>query len=149
MSIKDYFKKTTINLVEEIDSSEGGVVTQREKEEVVKQLKTADLKGKRGEYLKLTIEEKREIGDYAKTNGVPATVRKYKTRYPTLSRNTVSDYRRYARDKVVLKSRGRPTLLPEEIMQKTIDVITALRLKGAPVSTSSTVSTLYTILSVS
>ena len=44
MSIKDYFKKTTINLVEEIDSSEGGVVTQREKEEVVKQLKTADLK---------------------------------------------------------------------------------------------------------
>ena len=94
----------------------GGVVTQREKEEVVKQLKTADLKGKRGEYLKLTIEEKREIGDYAKTNGVPATVRKYKTMYPTLSRNTVSDYRRYARDKVVLKSRGRPTLLPEEIM---------------------------------
>ena len=32
------------------------------------------------------------------------------------------------------KKRGRPTLLPEELMDKTIKVIEALRLKGAPVT---------------
>jgi len=37
---------------------------------------------------------------------------------------------------VVKNKRGRPTLLPEELMKKTIDVVQNLRLKGAPVSAS-------------
>ena len=32
------------------------------------------------------------------------------------------------------KKRGRPTLLPEEIMKKAIQTAKALRLKGAPIS---------------
>ena len=35
-----------------------------------------------------------------------------------------------------MKSRGRPTLLPETLMKKTIDTISALRLRGAPVISS-------------
>ena len=35
-----------------------------------------------------------------------------------------------------MKSRGRPTLLPETLMKKTIDTISALRLRGAPVTSS-------------
>ena len=34
------------------------------------------------------------------------------------------------------KKRGRHTILPEELMQKTIDIVKALRTKGAPVSYS-------------
>ena len=39
---------------------------------------------------------------------------------------------------IVLKSRkrGRPKLLPEDIMAKTIQTVKALRLKGAPVSSA-------------
>ena len=37
---------------------------------------------------------------------------------------------------IVMKSRGRPTLLPETLMKKTIDTISALRLRGAPVTSS-------------
>ena len=35
-----------------------------------------------------------------------------------------------------MKNRGRPTLLPEVIMKKTIDTVSALRLRGAPVTSS-------------
>ena len=35
-----------------------------------------------------------------------------------------------------MKSRGRPTLLPETLTKKTIDTITVLRLRGAPVTSS-------------
>ena len=35
-----------------------------------------------------------------------------------------------------MKSRGRPTLLPETLTKKTIDTISALRLRGVPVTSS-------------
>ena len=35
-----------------------------------------------------------------------------------------------------MKSRGRPTLLPETLTKKKIDAITVLRLRGAPVTSS-------------
>ena len=37
---------------------------------------------------------------------------------------------------ILMKSRGRPSLLPETLMKKTIDIISALRLRGAPVNSS-------------
>ena len=37
---------------------------------------------------------------------------------------------------IAKKPRGRPTLLPEELMAKTIDVVSSLRLRGAPVSSA-------------
>ena len=39
-------------------------------------------------------------------------------------------------EEIVMKSRGRPTLLPETLMKKTIDTISALRLRRAPVTSS-------------
>ena len=35
-----------------------------------------------------------------------------------------------------IKKRGRPSILPENIMAKTIEMVKCLRLKGAPVSSS-------------
>ena len=95
MSIKDYFKTSVIDLVDDGDEN-SAILTQREKEEVTKQLKQLkpSSSGKRGTYLRMSIEEKQEIGNYAKSNGIPATLRKFKTKYPRLSRQTVHDYRK-------------------------------------------------------
>ena len=39
-------------------------------------------------------------------------------------------------EEIVMKNRGRPTLLPETLMKKTIDTISALRLREVPVTFS-------------
>ena len=68
-------------------------------------------------------------------------------KYPELTRQTVSDFAKAYRE---LKSKnkdsdvafiekkkiGRPSILPEYIMKKTLDTVDALRLKGAPVSST-------------
>ena len=37
---------------------------------------------------------------------------------------------------ILMKSRGRPSLLPETLMKETIGIVSALRLRGAPVTSS-------------
>ena len=68
-------------------------------------------------------------------------------KYPRLTRQTVSDFKKAHLESkrdgidvnsegIVTKNRGRPTLLPEDIMKKTIDTVSALRLRGASVTSS-------------
>ena len=73
------------------------------------------------------------------------TVNHLSGKYPQLTRQTVNDFKKSyneLREKsggkevnlIAKKPRGHPTLLPEEFMAKTIDVVSSLRLRGAPVS---------------
>ena len=70
-------------------------------------------------------------------------------KYPGSKRQTVNDFKlvylelKKKQDKaddgvkeIVKKKAGHPTLLPAELMQKVVDLFSALRLKGAPVSLS-------------
>ena len=67
-----------------------------------------------------------------------------KGRYPQLTKQTVSDFKKasiHAKQttdgpvsEISFRKRGRPALLPEDLMKKTIETIQALRLKGAPVT---------------
>ena len=87
-----------------------------------------------------------EIGRYAATTTTAVAVKRYQLTYPTFSRQTVHEFKKaYLKEKevtnkevTVLKSRkrGRPKLLPGNIMAKIIQTVKALRLKGAPVSSA-------------
>ena len=74
-------------------------------------------------------------------------MRKYEQTYPGIKQQSVSSFKRKykelkSRDPLVevneigAKKQGRPSLLPEELMKKSLDIIKALRLKAAPVSYS-------------
>ena len=113
--------------------------------EVNKHLKIAEEKiggSLRGKYRKYTDQERAEIGKYAAMHGVAKTVRKFQ-----VSQQSASDFKRKLNElkraspsesvtEIAGKKRGRPSLLPEELMDKTIEIIKALRLKAAPVSYS-------------
>ena len=85
-----------------------------------------------------------EIGRHASAHGIAAAVRHFVAQYPTLKKQTVFEFKSsYLKakskngtemKKLTTKARGRPKLLPEELMSKTIKTIKALRLRGAPVS---------------
>ena len=96
----------------------------------------------RKKYAKWTPQQRAEIGRYASTHGVTAAVRHYQGKYPQLKKQTVfefkASYEKQRKDtgkevhKLATKKRGRPKLLPEKVMEKTVTLIKALRLKGAP-----------------
>ena len=76
-------------------------------------------------------------------HGVAKAVRKFQEKFPGISRQTTSDFKRNFNKRkssdddvseMPTKKRGRPTKLPEELMTKTVSIIKALRLKSAPVS---------------
>ena len=87
-----------------------------------------------------------KIGRYAATTTTAAVVKRCQLTYPTLSKQTVHEFKKVYlkqkevtnKDVTVFKSRkrGRPKLLPEDIMTKTIQTVKGLRLKGAPVSSA-------------
>ena len=89
-------------------------------------------------------QQRAEIGRYASTHGVTAAVRHYQGKYPQLKKQTVfefkTSYQKQTKDtgkevhKLATKKRGTPKLLPEKVMEKTVTLIKALRLKGAPVN---------------
>ena len=66
--------------------------------------------------------------------------------YPRLTKQYITEFKKaYNEGKqkgadpsegIVMKSRSRPTLLSETLLKKTIDSISALRLRGAPVTSS-------------
>ena len=67
-------------------------------------------------------------------------------KYPNLKKQTVFEFKKaYERlkssqqdvTKIDSKKRGRPKLLPEDLMKKTIETVQSLRLEGAPISSSS------------
>ena len=119
--------------------------------EVNKELEKELEKGsKRGEYLKLSSEEKATIAKYAFENGIANAVRHFKGK--KLKATSVSDwkkiYERELKDKkklgdrevVVLslpeKTRGRPPLLGKKCDNMLKELIISMRSRGAPVGTS-------------
>ena len=120
-------------------------LTARETDEVQIELTVLEKnRSKRGKYNKWTGEERAEIAQCANENGVRQNVRLLNGKYPRLSKQTVCDFKKAFNeakrnttgevDEIRSRKRGCPTLLPEELMQKTIETIQALRLKGAPVT---------------
>ena len=87
-----------------------------------------------------------EIGRYAATTTTAAVVKRYQLTYPTYSKQKDHEFKKaYFKEKeatnkevTLLKSRkgGRPTLLPKDIMAKTIQIVKFLGLKGAPVNSA-------------
>ena len=99
---------------------------------------------KRGKYIKWSAEERAEIGQHAVRHGVNQTLRLLKGKYPRLTKQTVSDFKKaFIQTKqttdgpvseISFRKLGRPALLPEDLMKKTIETIQALRLKGAVIN---------------
>ena len=99
---------------------------------------------KRRNYIKWTAEERAEIGQHAVRHGLNQTVRLLKGKYRRLTKQTVSDFKKafiQAKqtavgpvNEITFRKRGRPALLPDDLMKKTIEMIQALRLNGAPVT---------------
>ena len=113
------------------------IIIPREREEVSKNLKSLEEKGaKRGKYHMWTLEEKIELGTYVNKYTVAKTVRDFQHKYPGLTKQSVSDFKKVALKPPKLRKQGRPFLLPEGIMKKTIDLVRCLRLRGAPISTA-------------
>ena len=93
-------------------------------------------------YSKYSPEKKAEIGRYAASTNIASAVRKYQVDFPNLRKQTVYEFKKaYLKQKessgkevniLKTKRRGRPKLLPEKIMKKTIRTIKGL--KGAPIS---------------
>ena len=94
-------------------------------------------------YCKWTHVQIAEIGKYAAQHGNAATVRLLGGKYHSLKRRTVSDFKlahlelKKKQDKaddnvkeIVKKKTGLPTLLPAELMQKVVDLVSALHLRG-------------------
>ena len=157
MSLFNYFKRKTSDVLEEVIITSTSSVrdsnctdnitidlTRAEQGEVKTQLvKVENQKSTRKPYNKWTPEERAEIGRYASHHGVSSTIRHFHLKYPTLKKQTVSDFKKGYESqlkidptvsKLIGKKRGRPSLLPQELMDKTIATVRALRLKGAPIS---------------
>ena len=125
-------------------------LTIKENETVAEELrKTEDSNRRRQKYYKWANVQRAEIGKRAAWHENAPTVRLFGGKYPGLKGQTVSDFKLAYLElkkkkgnadddlkKIVKKKTGRPTLLPAELMQKVVDLVSALRLKQAPVSSS-------------
>ena len=100
--------------------------------------------GRSTNYSRYFPEQKAEIGRYAASTNIASAVRKYEADFLNLRKQIVLEFKKaylkqkeYSGKEVTIlkpKKRGCPKLLPEEIMKKAIQIIKALRLKGAPIS---------------
>ena len=132
MSILNYFEKVPKNPLQAIMSSalteeagrHVGVVnlTERETEEVTNEVTMLENKGrKRRNYVKWTAEERAEIGQHAVRHRVNQTVHLLKGKYPRLTKQTVSDFKKFfiqakqtavgPVNEITFRKRGRPALL--------------------------------------
>ena len=145
MSLLNYFQKLPPDTPNVASASSG--LTSRETEEVSKELKKMQDKGKkRKKYCVWTPQQRLEIGEHAAKNGNASTLRFLSSKYPRLTKQSITEFKKaYNEDKqkgadlserIVMKSKGRPNLLPETLMKKTTDTINALRLRGAPATPS-------------
>ena len=97
MSICSYFgrvDKPNSEIVRNLNNEEI-ILTEREVEEVTSSLASSEEAGKkRGKYKKLTTANKIEIGKEAHKYGVSMAIRRLEKKYPGLSKQTVSDYKK-------------------------------------------------------
>lgn len=92
-----------------------------------------------------TQEQRCEIGKYAHNHGVSEAVTKFRTRFESLTKGTVSKHKKLYEQalincganenvvKVGLK-RGRPTILPEELMSEVKQLVIAVRANGGVIN---------------
>ena len=101
MSIFSYFgrvDKPYSEIVRNLNNEEI-ILTEREVEDVTSSLASSEEAGKkRGKYKKLTTANKIEIGKEAHKYGVSMAIRRLEKKYPGLSKQTVSDYKKKHED---------------------------------------------------
>eukprot|EP00112_Aurelia_sp_Birch-Aquarium-sp1_P009963 Seg2152.1 transcript_id=Seg2152.1/GoldUCD/mRNA.D3Y31 product="hypothetical protein" protein_id=Seg2152.1/GoldUCD/D3Y31 len=145
MSLFNYFPKKAKKCSEVLNAANTSLST-RENEEIEKQLTERENNGcKRKKYKLWSEEERAEIGKLASQQGNNSALHLLAGKHPRLTKQTMSDFKKAylalkTKDNEVSeikkKKTGRPSLLPEDLMKKTIDTVAGLRLKGAPVSAS-------------
>ena len=101
---------------------------------------------KRKKHCLWTPKQRLEIGEHAAKNGNASTLRFLSSKYPRLTKQSITEFKKaYNEGKqkgadlsegIVMKSRAMPILLPETLTKKTIDINSALTLRGAPVTSS-------------
>ena len=89
-----------------------------------------------------------DTSEHTAKNGNASTLQFLSSKYPRLTKQSITEFKKACNEGkqkgadlsegIVMKSRGRPTLLPETLMKKTIDTVSALRLRGTPVTSSVT-----------
>ena len=116
--------------------------THRETEEVQKQLEEFKSRGKkRGKYRSWKPEERAKIGKYAYQHDNKGALVTFRSEFPMLNHQSVTDFKKlYEEEKrknkgkeiteLSKKKQGRPTILSEYLMQKTMEMVVCLRLKG-------------------
>ena len=95
-------------------------------------------------YAKWTPEQRAEIGAYAQTHGDTRALKRFIKTYPSLTRQTAGSFKKQYIEQLKLrgkdsgnvlelhsKKRGRKTLLPDDVIGKSIDLLDVLRKKGA------------------
>ena len=121
--------------------------THRETEEVQKQLEQVKSRGKkRGRYRSWKPEERSKIGKYAHLHGNKSTLVKFRSEFHMLNHQSVTDFKKLYEEEIRTKDKditelgkkkqGRPTILPEYITRKTMEMVVCLRLKGAPLNST-------------
>ena len=92
-TITEYFKRSL--KPSEVVSAVQSDFMNREKEEVVKQLseKEESVK-KRGKYRTWSVTEKLGIGEYAMRYEVASTLRYFSSKYPGISKQSISDFKK-------------------------------------------------------
>ena len=91
----------------------------------------------RSSYCKYTKIDRAEIGRDAAKHGVANAVQKSKQRFLTIKQKYLELKNTDPSEPITeiqTKKRVRPSLLPDEIMTKTVDIIKTSRLKAAPIS---------------
>lgn len=103
MSLLNYFKPATKDTEEIVRSlNETNNITQVERDEITKQI-AEDKSKKRKKYRVWKPEERAEIGKHAVTRGNKSALLCLKTKYPELTRQTISDFAKAYRE---LKSKS-------------------------------------------
>ena len=139
MLLFTYFPKKAKKCSKVLDEANRYLST-RENEEVEKQLIEREInESKRKKYKLWKEEEQAEIGKIACQHGNNSALHLLARKYPRPAKQTMSDVKKAylalkTKDneirEIKKKKTGRPSLLPEDLMNKTIDTVVGLRLKG-------------------
>ena len=149
--IKQYFapqlKPSEVVAVLNNDDDDVICLTPIEKMEVRTELKKLEEKQTgRSKYVKYSAKQRAEIGEFASKYSVSTAMKHFREKYPGIKQQNVSDFKRKYKEirsfgrpstevtEIGTKKRSRRSLLPDQLMAKTVEIVKALRLKSAPVS---------------
>ena len=125
-----------------------GAISEANKEvtKVLKNSEGQDGVKSRGTYQKYTPKDKATIGNYAVMHGTSAALRHFKTKFPDLKYTTVCEWRKAivaktrkdheAVTELAEQKRGRPGILPEDILTHIMKYIRAIRDAGGIINTA-------------